>query len=93
MVGKTAGVLRIAIGEAHRQRYRFAPVKGDAALLKCYSPAMPRLPSTVFTGLPHHVALRGNRREEIFFAGADRETYPSWLREYSDKHQVDVLAS
>ena len=53
---------------------------------------MPRLPRTVFAGLPHHVTQRGNRREDIFFTDEDREAYLSWLREYSDKHQVEVLA-
>lgn len=33
-----------------------------------------------------------NRREAIFFADEDRESYLSWLNEYCDKHQVEVLA-
>ncbi len=33
-----------------------------------------------------------NRREAIFFADEDRESYLSWLKEYCDKHQVEVLA-
>jgi putative transposase len=53
---------------------------------------MPRLPRTVFAGLPHHVTQRGNRREDIFFSDEDREAYLSWLKEYSDKHHVEVLA-
>ncbi len=53
---------------------------------------MPRLPRTVFANLPHHVTQRGNRREDIFFTDGDREIYLSWLREYSNKHQVEVLA-
>lgn len=53
---------------------------------------MPRLPRTVFAGLPHHVTQRGNRRESIFFADEDRLAYLSWLRQYADKHQVEVLA-
>ena len=53
---------------------------------------MPRLPRTVFANIPHHVTQRGNRREDIFFTDEDRETYLLWLREYSDKHQVEVLA-
>ena len=53
---------------------------------------MPRLPRTVFAGLPHHVTQRGNRRESIFFVDDDRLTYLSWLKEYADKHQVEVLA-
>jgi putative transposase len=53
---------------------------------------MPRLPRTVFADLPHHVTQRGNRREDIFFTDEDREAYLSWLKEYSDKHQVEILA-
>ena len=53
---------------------------------------MPRLPRTVFAGLPHHVTQRGNRRESIFFVDDDRLAYLSWLKEYADKHQVEVLA-
>lgn len=53
---------------------------------------MPRLPRTVIAGLPHHVTQRGNRRESIFFTDDDREIYLSWLKEYADKHQVEVLA-
>ncbi len=53
---------------------------------------MPRLPRTVFAGLPHHVTQRGNRRETIFFSDDDRQAYLSWLKKYTEKHQVEVLA-
>ncbi len=53
---------------------------------------MPRLPRTVFANLPHHVTQRGNRREDVFFTDEDREAYLSWLKEYSDKHQLEILA-
>jgi len=53
---------------------------------------MPRLPRTVFANVPHHITQRGNRREEIFFTDADRETYLSWLKDYSDKYHVELLA-
>lgn len=53
---------------------------------------MPRLPRTVFAGLAHHVTQRGNRRESIFFTDDDRRAYLLWLKEYTDKHQVEVLA-
>lgn len=53
---------------------------------------MPRLPRTVFAGLAHHVTQRGNRREPIFFTDEDRLVYLSWLKEYANKHQVEVLA-
>jgi len=53
---------------------------------------MPRLPRTVFANLPHHVTQRGNRREDIFFTDEDREAYLLWLKEYCDKHQLEILA-
>lgn len=53
---------------------------------------MPRLPRTVFAGVPHHITQRGNRRDDVFFTDEDRETYLSWLKEYSNKHKVEILA-
>ncbi len=53
---------------------------------------MPRLPRAVFAGLPHHITQRGNRREPVFFSDEDRLVYLEWLKEYADKHQVEVLA-
>lgn len=53
---------------------------------------MPRLSRTVFAGVPHHITQRGNRREEIFFDDEDRMAYLSWLKEYSELHDVEILA-
>ncbi len=53
---------------------------------------MPRLPRAVFAGFPHHITQRGNRREPVFFDDEDRLLYLAWLKEYSDQHQVEVLA-
>lgn len=53
---------------------------------------MPRLSRTVFAGVPHHVTQRGNRREDIFFSDEDRAAYLSWLKEYSEKFGVEILA-
>ncbi len=53
---------------------------------------MPRLPRAVFAGFPHHITQRGNRREPVFFSDEDRLLYLLWLKEYADKHQVEVLA-
>jgi putative transposase len=53
---------------------------------------MPRLPRTVSAHRPHHVTQRGNRREDVFFTDEDRLVYLEWLREYSNKFGVDVLA-
>lgn len=53
---------------------------------------MPRLSRTVFSGVPHHITQRGNRREDIFFTDEDREAYLSWLKEYCEKFGVEILA-
>ena len=53
---------------------------------------MPRLSRTVFSGVPHHITQRGNRREDIFFTDEDRTAYLSWLKEYGDKFSVEILA-
>lgn len=53
---------------------------------------MPRLSRTVFAGVPHHITQRGNRREDIFFMDEDRAAYLSWLKEYSEKFDVEILA-
>jgi len=53
---------------------------------------MPRLARNVFSGIPHHVTQRGNRREDVFFSDEDRQIYLTWLKEYSQKHSLEVLA-
>jgi len=53
---------------------------------------MPRLARPVFSGVPHHITQRGNRRENVFFSDADREAYLEWLAEYCAKHGLEVLA-
>ncbi len=53
---------------------------------------MPRLARTVFAGLPHHVTQRGNRREDVFFSDDDRRAYLEWLKEYCERHAVEILA-
>jgi len=53
---------------------------------------MPRVARTVFADLPHHITQRGNRRETVFFNDEDRICYLSWLKEYSDKHNIEILA-
>jgi putative transposase len=53
---------------------------------------MPRLSRTVFAGIPHHITQRGNRREDIFFTDEDREAYLTWLREYCELYEVEILA-
>ena len=53
---------------------------------------MPRLARTVFADVPHHVTQRGNRREDVFYDVEDYQTYLEWLRYYSQKHGLEILA-
>lgn len=53
---------------------------------------MPRIARPVFSGVPHHITQRGNRREDVFFNEADRAAYLAWLGEYCAKYKVRVLA-
>jgi putative transposase len=53
---------------------------------------MPRIARFICPGLPHHVTQRGNRRGTVFFTNEDRATYLRWLKDYTSKHGVDVLA-
>ena len=46
----------------------------------------------VIPGCPHHITQRGNRREEVFFAAADRQRYLELLGEYAAKHGLAVQA-
>jgi len=39
---------------------------------------MPRQARVVFSGIPHHITQRGNRREDIFFNDKDKKQYLSW---------------
>jgi len=41
---------------------------------------------------PYHIAQRGNRRENVFFADEDYQTYLDWLQYYSQKHHLEILA-
>ena len=59
--------------------------------LRCADP-MPRLSRAVFAGFPHHITQRGNRRGDVFFSDEDRETYLTWLEEYCEVYQVEVVA-
>lgn len=53
---------------------------------------MPRIARTVFAGLPHHITQRGNRGGEVFFTDEDRRRYLGQLKEYCQKHKVQILA-
>jgi putative transposase len=53
---------------------------------------MARLARTAVPGLHHHVTLRGNCREAIFFEDGDHEVYRDLLAEQARKSRVDVWA-
>jgi REP-associated tyrosine transposase len=53
---------------------------------------MPRIARLVYPNVPHHVTQRGNRRGTVFFTDGDRATYLHWLKDYTGKHAIDVLA-
>lgn len=53
---------------------------------------MPRLARTVCARVPYHITQRGNRREDVFYTKEDRTAYLTWLREYAEKYEVDILA-
>jgi putative transposase len=52
---------------------------------------MPRQARSVFSGVSHHITLRGKRREDAFYEDEDREIYLSWLHEYCRLHKVEIL--
>jgi putative transposase len=47
---------------------------------------------SVIPGVPHHITQRGNRREDVFFTDEDRRRYLKLLKEYSDKHGLEIQA-
>jgi putative transposase len=53
---------------------------------------MPRLARTVCARVPHHITQRGNRREQVFFTDEDRHAYLDWLKEYTERYKVEILA-
>lgn len=53
---------------------------------------MARLPRLILAHQPHHVILRGNNRQAIFFSDLDREYLLSTLREVAHQHGVAVHA-
>ena len=53
---------------------------------------MPRIARIVVPGEPHHVVQRGNRRLPTFFQNDDYFFYIEEMREWCDKHSVEVWA-
>ena len=53
---------------------------------------MPRQARIIIPHEAHHVTQRGNYRQEIFEDGDDFKQYLIWLKEYSRKCKIDILA-
>ncbi|HEU6456760.1 MAG TPA: transposase [Roseateles sp.] len=53
---------------------------------------MARLPRLILPGQPHHVILRGNNRQAIFFSDLDREHLLATLGEVAEQYQVAIHA-
>ena len=53
---------------------------------------MPRLARVIVPGCPHHITHRGNRHEDIFFTPHDRDRYISLLKQYADRHALNIIA-
>jgi len=53
---------------------------------------MPRIARVVAVGLPHHITQRGNYRQDVFLNADDRRQYLIWIREYSMKYGLSILA-
>ena len=53
---------------------------------------MPRQPRIVMPGQTHHITQRGNYRQNIFEKPKDFKWYIHWLKEYSEKYNIDILS-
>jgi putative transposase len=50
------------------------------------------MPRVVGPQYPHHITQRGNHRLDIFIDDDDRAVYLKLLRQYRDKHGLEILA-
>jgi len=53
---------------------------------------MPRIARLVAVGLPHHITQRGNYKQKVFLNTADKKQYLLWVKEYSIKFGLSILA-
>ncbi len=53
---------------------------------------MARLPRLILPGQPHHVILRGNNRQAIFFSDLDRQHLLATLQEVATQYRIAVHA-
>ena len=53
---------------------------------------MPRIARVVAVGLPHHITQKGNYCQDVFLDVDDRTRYLAWIKEYSLKYELSILA-
>jgi len=53
---------------------------------------MARMARAVFSGVPHHVTQRGNRRQRVFFCDGDYRLYKSLVAQYCAKFEIEIWA-
>ncbi len=53
---------------------------------------MPRTARIVITDIPYHVTQRGNRRQDVFYCDEDKRRYLSWLDDYAQRYELEILA-
>ena len=53
---------------------------------------MPRSARVVIPGHPHHIIQRGNRRQQVFFGDADKQTYLDYLEEFAKPAGLEIWA-
>lgn len=53
---------------------------------------MARLPRIAPTGVSVHIIQRGNNRQACFGSSDDHAAYVDWLKEYTNKYEVDLHA-
>ncbi|MEA3305502.1 MAG: transposase [Candidatus Omnitrophota bacterium] len=53
---------------------------------------MPRHARIVIPNVAHHITQRGNYSQGIFKVTADYKKYCIWMKEYSKKYKLDILA-
>jgi len=53
---------------------------------------MARLNRLCPVGIPQHIVQRGNNRQVCFNGDEDVAAYANWLKEFSEKYQVQIHA-
>ena len=53
---------------------------------------MPRIARVVIKDNPHHITQRGNYQQTVFKTDSDYKTYLNWIKEYSQKYHLSILA-